>query len=330
VLDLDAPSVAEGTSGQSSLTFTVSLSHPSALPVSVEWNTDDGTASAGTDYAAASGTVTFAPLDVSESVVVDVFGDVTYERDETVVLELSNPTNAPLGRTGRVGTVVNDDAAPVVSIGDASIVEGAAGVTTLSLTVSLSAASGVDASVDFSTADGTATAGGDFVGSTGTVDVLAGETSAAVEVQVTGDGRYEPDETFTVDLSAPVDATLGDGSAQATILNDDPRKTTITVRVTIGRESVTAKGLLEPTRSGHRVRVTLFRRLDGAYVRVAARTVTVKRLRDRDGDGKTDGAYAATFLRPRAGGGYRFVARFAGSAGYTSSTKSKRFPLAPR
>ncbi|HET9671520.1 MAG TPA: Calx-beta domain-containing protein [Actinomycetota bacterium] len=328
VLDLGAPAVAEGDAGLTSLAFTVSLSNPSALPVTVDWTTADGTALAGSDYAAASGVVSFAPLDVSETVVVDVLGDAVYERDETVAVELSNATNAPIGRTRRLGSIGNDDAAPVASIADGSIPEGGAGSTaTLSLVVSLSAASEVDATVTYATTDGTAVADGDYAAATGSVTVPAGATSATIPIVVRGDTTYEVAETFSVDLSGPVDATVDDGAATATIVNDDPVPTTITISVSPGRRTVAGAGILEATTAGHRVSVTLYRLSGGRSVRIAAKTVAVKRLRDRDGDGKTDGKYTASFARPAAGGTYKLVARFRGSPTYEPCTRSKRFRL---
>jgi chitinase len=330
VIDLLAQSVPEGDAGITSLPFTVVLSHPSALPVTVEWDTADATALAGSDFTAASGTVSFAAMDVSETVVIDVMGDDSFESDETLALELSNATNAPIGRSRRLGTIANDDAAPVVSIGDTAVVEGDSGSTAATFTVTLSAASDLDASVGYATSDGTATGGSDFVPTSGTLTVPAGETSATIEVPVTPDSRYEPDETFTVDLSGPVDASIGDGAGQGTIENDDPVKTTITIAVVKGTTLVKAKGVLEPTQAGHHVTVTLYRRTGGAFVRVAAKTVSVKRLGDRDGDGKTDGKYVASFTRPAAGGSFKLVAHFAGTPSHKPSTTSKRFTLAPR
>jgi hypothetical protein len=329
VIDLNATAAPEGDASVTSLTFTVSLSHPSAFPVTVDWSTVDGTAMAGSDYVPAGGVVSFAPLDTSETVVVDLLGDATYELDETVAVELSNATNAPIGRSRRLGTIVNDDATPVVSIADTSILEGDAGIATLSLSLSVPAPSGVDASVDFATSEGTASSG-DFVAESGGVTIPAGETAATIDIQIVGDRGHEADETFTVDLASAVGATIGDGTGLATIRNDDPVKTAITIGVATRRATVAATGILEPTRTGHRVTVTLYRRQAGRFVKVTAKTLDVKRLRDRDGDGRTDGRYTTAFTRPTAGGVYRLVARFAGTPSHQPSTKSKQFRLSPR
>ena len=108
----------EGASGtQTAATFTVSLSQPSAAPVSVHFATADGTATlADFDYPAASGVVTFNPGEVSKPLAISVFGDARFEPDEMLFVNLSNPTNAVIGDAQGGLTIVNDDPpAPVVN-----------------------------------------------------------------------------------------------------------------------------------------------------------------------------------------------------------------------
>jgi hypothetical protein len=327
VIDLDRPSVGEGNTGTSTLTFTVSLSHPSAAPVTVEWATGPGTALAGTDYVSGSGTVTFASLDTSEPISVTVTGDTLYELDETVIVNLSN-ADAPIGRPQRFGTISNDDTAPIVSIVDQSVEEGNAGTATLRFSITLSAVSGTDASISYATSDGSATEGTDYVGATGTLTIPAGSGGTSLDVTVDGDTSYEPDETMLVSLSAPANATLGGvGTAQGTILNDDRRVTTITEKVVRGTSSVRAKGILESAASGHEVTVTLLRKQRGTFVKVATKTIPVKAIKDRDGDGKPDGSYTAVFPRPSARGAYKMLARFTGTAIDAPCSRAKRFRL---
>ena len=101
----------EGNAGSQPATFTVTLAKASPLRVSVAYATADGTATAGTDYTATSGTIVFAPGQTSRTVAVAVVGDTTYEADETFTLTLSNPVNATLGTATATGTITNDDAA---------------------------------------------------------------------------------------------------------------------------------------------------------------------------------------------------------------------------
>jgi hypothetical protein len=111
---------------------------------------------------------------------------------------------------------------PAISIGDATVTEGSSATTTLTLPVTLSAASTRPVSVHFATADGTASAAtADYVTASGSVTFNRGVTTASVNITVNGDTTIEPDETLTVTLSAPVNATIADGSATGTIQNDD-------------------------------------------------------------------------------------------------------------
>jgi Calx-beta domain-containing protein/List-Bact-rpt repeat protein len=100
-------------------------------------------------------------------------------------------------------------------------------------TVTLSPASSQTVTVDFATADGTATAGADYAAESGTVSFAAGETSTTIAVEVLPDTADEPDETLFVDLSNAVGATISDGRGTGTILDDDPTTShTLTVTVT--------------------------------------------------------------------------------------------------
>jgi hypothetical protein len=104
-------SVAEGNAGTQSLTFAVSLAHPTPLRVSVAYATSNGTATAGSDYTATSGTLLFAPGEVSKEVAVHIVGDTTFEPDETLTLTISNTVNGTIGTATATGTITNDDAA---------------------------------------------------------------------------------------------------------------------------------------------------------------------------------------------------------------------------
>src|SRR5262249_27606730 len=140
------------------------------------------------------------------------------EPDETFFVNLSNPTvaggndtvNTPLPQG--TGTIQNDDL-PTITIGNASVAEGNSGTTTLSFPLTLSApapANGV--TVTYVTANGTATAGSDYVAvtpSTGIASIAPGQTTGTADVMVNGDTTIESDETFTVTISNPNGATLG-------------------------------------------------------------------------------------------------------------------------
>ncbi|MEO8216430.1 MAG: Calx-beta domain-containing protein [Acidobacteriota bacterium] len=220
-LSINDVSVPEGNSGSTPAQFTVTLSAASALTVTVSYSTAAVTATSAVDYSAASGTLTFAPGEVSKTITVGVLGDLLNEPDETWNVNLSAPANATITKATGVGTINDDDPAPTLSLNDILVGEGNSGTTNATFTVTLSAASGRTVTVNFSTADGTALAPGDYTASSGSLTFSPGETSKVITVSVIGDSVNESDETFLVNLSAPVNATILDGQGQATILNDD-------------------------------------------------------------------------------------------------------------
>jgi hypothetical protein len=111
---------------------------------------------------------------------------------------------------------------PVVSIAGATLAEGNAGTQPMSFTVTLGKATPLRVSVAYATADGTASAGSDYTTTSGTLVFAPGETTKTIAVAITGDINGEPDETFTITLSNPVNARLGAAQATGTITSDDP------------------------------------------------------------------------------------------------------------
>jgi hypothetical protein len=110
---------------------------------------------------------------------------------------------------------------PSLAVADASVVEGNSGTTTLPFAVTLSASSSRVVSVGYATSDGSAKAPGDYVAATGTLTFQPGERTKTISITVAGDTAIEPDETLSITLSAPVNATISRGSATGTIKNDD-------------------------------------------------------------------------------------------------------------
>jgi hypothetical protein len=219
---IDDATVTEGNSGTVNATFTVTLSRTSVAAVTVDFATADGTATAPADYSAASGTLTFAPGETSKTVSVAVNGDTVCEPDETFLVDLSNATGATIVDGQGQGTIVNDDpCVPSLGIADVTVTEGNSGITNATFTASLSAASASTVTVDFATADGTATAPSDYTSASGTLTFAPGETTKTITVSVNGDTLVEPDETFFVNLSNAIGATIADGQGQGLIVNDD-------------------------------------------------------------------------------------------------------------
>ena len=171
-------SVTEGNSGTTTMSFTVSVA-PGPTPSSnIHYATADGSATtADGDYAATSGTLHFtaSPGGQSQTVNVTVNGDTKVEPDETFSVNLSGATDLTIARGTGTGTIVNDDLA-AISIGNATVTEGNAGTTTASFPVTLSSPSSQNVSVNYSTADGSATAGSDYSATSGTVNFSPGST----------------------------------------------------------------------------------------------------------------------------------------------------------
>jgi ELWxxDGT repeat protein len=222
VIRISDATVTEGNTGTTAARFTVRLSAPSAEAVTVRFATSAATATAGSDFASATGTVTFAPGETTQTITITVLGDRVPEAAETFVVTLDAPTGATLADDRGVGTIADDE--PRVSVSDVWRFEGKKGQTTLlTFIISLSAPYDRPVTVSFATADGTArTADKDYVAQAGTLTFQPGERAKTVTVRVTGDGRREADETFYLDLTglsghAAFDKSRGVG----TIWNDD-------------------------------------------------------------------------------------------------------------
>ena len=213
-------SIIEGNAGTRNALLTVSLTGSSKPTVSVNYSTAHGTAYSGSDYQATSGKLTFAKGETSKSILVPVFGDTSIESDENFFVNLSGAKNATIADSQGVVTIVNDDTS--IRIYDVWLSEGNSGTTNFDFTVNLSVAISQPVTVNYATADGTATAGSDYQAKSGKLTIPAGQTSGTVTVLVNGDGQSEPDENFFVNLSNPTTGTIGDGQGVGTIYDDEP------------------------------------------------------------------------------------------------------------
>ncbi|WP_434222511.1 Calx-beta domain-containing protein [Limnospira platensis CENA597] len=222
----------EGDTGRTNARFVVTLDNPSPERVVVNYDTADGTATAGEDYRRTTGRLIFRPGQTRQVINVPVFGDTKVEPDETFRVILSRPQNAELGRRQATGTILNDDF-PQISIRDTQIKEGDRDRTNARFVVTLDNPSPERVVVNYDTADGTATAGEDYRRTTGRLIFRPGQTRQVINVPVFGDTKIEPDETFRVILSRPQNAELGRRQATGTILNDDFPQ--ISIRDTTGR-----------------------------------------------------------------------------------------------
>lgn len=213
--------VAEGNTGTASATFTLMLDAATTQTITVSYATADGTATAGSDYQTVSGTMTFAPGEISKTITVPVIGDRLAEPNETIVVNLSDAINATVADGQGIGTIL--DAEPRININNAAVNEGNTGTRPISFTVSLSAAYDLPVTLSYATANGTATAGSDYQAASGTLTIPAGQTSGTITVQVNGDRLAEPNETFFVNLSNLSYGVIVDGQGVGTIVDDEPR-----------------------------------------------------------------------------------------------------------
>jgi CSLREA domain-containing protein len=218
----------EGDTGNSPLSFTVSLSAPSGQPVSVDYIANSGTATAGSDLAIIAGTITFAPGQTVRTIAIPIVGDTVVEPDETFTVTLSNEVNATIADGTATGTIINDDAGLSLSTNNGSVVEPNSGTSAALFTVTLSAPSPDGVTVSYGTADQPAgaghavggaacTPGVDYQTTSGTLTFSAGERVKTVSVQVCSDSTAEPEETFLLNLSSPVGATITRPQATGTI-----------------------------------------------------------------------------------------------------------------
>jgi ribosomal protein L35AE/L33A len=206
----------EGTGGsKSTMTFKVTLSPASARAVSVHYATANGTATAGPDYEAKEGDLSFAPGETEKTIDVVILGDDVNEENETVLVNLSNVAGAGLAGGGGLGsgTIVDRNAPPSLSIDDVVTREGEGA----SFTVTLAGNTLRTVSVGFGTGSGSAREGADFLPRSGTLTFAPGEKTKAISVTVFDDADAEPNETFTVGLGNPVNGTITKATGTATI-----------------------------------------------------------------------------------------------------------------
>ena len=235
--DIATPQVSIGDAvvneSAGTVTFAVTLSQAASTSSAVNWATVNGTAIGGSDFVANSGVLTFAAGVTTGSIMVTLVNDTVYESTESFTVILSSPSGLVLADGSGSATINDDDLPPQpgLSINDANLLERnlvkqgkkmTPVQSTMTFSITLSAASSNLISVSYSTKDGNATVGNqDYKSASGTVTFSAGETSKTVTVTVYGDITPESNEIFTVNLSNPVNAALKDGSGSGTILNDD-------------------------------------------------------------------------------------------------------------
>jgi CSLREA domain-containing protein len=224
-LAISDATLAEGNSGNTAFTFTVSLANASGAPVTVQYATANDSASAPGDFASTSGVLSFSGTTTSLPMTVDVIGDATPEPNEQFFVNLGNPTGATLADGQGVGTINNDDApapVPQLRVLDAGLVRepsGSAVFAIVSFVLELDRAPTEAVSVTVETRDGTALAGSDYARQSPQVVTFdVGQTRAVATVRISRDPLLEPAENFFVDADTPVGLTIADASGEAIIV----------------------------------------------------------------------------------------------------------------
>lgn len=215
---------AEGSPGGFDVTLSASLPHDVAL----SWAVSEGTAD-GADLRVAAGTMTIPAGSRSARIPAPVVDDAVDEDEEIYTVRITSISHGiEVARGQATGLIRDDDAAPDVSIGALRIPEGGTSLTDAVLPLRLSVPSGKPVTVNLTTEDGSAIAPGDYAAASATVSIPAGRTEGIAHLTVQGDRSAEPDESFAVRLSAPVNAGLGQATSDVTIVDDDPLALVVT------------------------------------------------------------------------------------------------------
>jgi hypothetical protein len=211
-----------------SVAITVTRTDGSAGAVSVDYASSDGSATAGSDYSAAAGTLSFSDGVTSQSFSIDLLDDTLFEGDEDFNLSLSNVTGgASLGLPATASVIITEDDPPPpagslqFSAADFSVAESGASVA---ISVTRTGGSAGAVTVDYASSDGSAAAGGDYTATAGTLSFADGVTSQSFSVAILDDSLFEGDEILKLSLSNVIGgASLGTpAAASVTITDDDP------------------------------------------------------------------------------------------------------------
>ncbi|QDV50075.1 Calx-beta domain-containing protein [Gimesia fumaroli] len=227
-------------------TLTVSLDEPVDATISVDYTTADQTAVQPDDYSSTSGTLTFNPGELTQSITIAISDSELVEIDETFLVNLANiqaSTADVVFADSQAQVTIQDDDQAAFSIDDITVDENA-GTTTL--TVSLDQPVDATISVDYTTADQTAVQPDDYSSTSGTLTFNPGELTQTIIISIINSNRVEIDETFLVNLfniqSSTADVVFTDSQAQVTILDDDQAALSIndvTVNEDVGTAMVT-------------------------------------------------------------------------------------------
>lgn len=235
--------IVEGDSGSAVVDLVVTLSSAAVQATTISFSTDDFTATAGQDYTSTSGDVVFQPGELTKTISVPVMGDTAPEGPEGFFVNLIETNNGSLKATGKQGGVgiFDNDKAPLPTVSmpkSVTVEEGTGGTTNVLFDINLSSAATERTQVKWKTANFTANSA-DYENENGTVVFQKGQKTKTISVDVTGDKRDEPDEAFTVTLTSPVAAALGQQKGSFGVIEDDDGP-----KVRIGKPRMRGKNLV--------------------------------------------------------------------------------------
>ena len=215
---LDANNLPLGVDeGAGVIRFVVLRSGDTSTSGTVTYTTQNGTATAGSDYTATSGTVTFATGETFKIITVNIADDATVETNETLSLRLTAATGGNI-TTATATATINDNEQSVWSVASAGNVDEAAGFMTYTVTRTGASAA---ATISFATAGGSATAGVDYTATNQVLSFASGELSKTVQVAVINDSVAEGNETVVASISAASSGSILTNTATATINDND-------------------------------------------------------------------------------------------------------------
>ncbi|SOD74837.1 Calx-beta domain-containing protein [Jatrophihabitans sp. GAS493] len=233
VLAIGDASAYRSALGTATMTFPITLSAPSVNPVVVTYSTSNGSAVAGTDYTAASGTLTIPAGATTASVKVSIPKLAVYSAQLYFYLNISSATNALLSNNYGYGYIISNTVVPVVSVTDTAVVASAA-ATNAVFTIGLGAPNSNAVTVKYATSNGSAVSGTDYTATSGIATFAAGVTSLTVSVPVAANTVSVGSSYFYLSLNTPTNAYVGRATSTATILYQ-----AVTPQLSVGDSTVT-------------------------------------------------------------------------------------------
>jgi hypothetical protein len=207
-VSVNNPSIPSGPTS-TTMNYTVSLTSPTVNTVTVHYATSDGSAIAGSQYTAVSGTLTFTPGVTTQVVPVTILPSTIKAADRYFYLNLSTPTNAVVASPNYgQGEILNTAVQPDLTIGDITVARPTSGTSNAVFTVTLAPSSLNTVTVNYATSDGTAHAPTDYTAASGSLTFTPGTTTQTITVPIKGNAASTPDLYYAVSLATAVNATL--------------------------------------------------------------------------------------------------------------------------